>query len=85
MTLLASAETVLGRAQADPSSGRVVSKLPVVQAHLNAEFEGVLPFLRERSQIVSAEESSPEQLEMTIVEMVLTTNSSEPSPAAQLG
>ncbi|MGE0450291.1 MAG: hypothetical protein AB7Q29_12000 [Vicinamibacterales bacterium] len=75
ITLLASAKTVLERAQADPSPDRVVSKIPDVQRLLYAEFEGVLPFLNQRGLVLSAEDTSPEDLAQAIGELILELRS----------
>jgi hypothetical protein len=70
-TLFTSAPTALNRAQEDPNPGRVVSRLPEVQANLYAEFDEALPFLREVSVIIEADSSHPEVLAGIMTERIL--------------
>jgi shikimate kinase len=70
-TLFTSAPTAFNRAQEDPNPGRVVSRLPEVQANLYAEFDEALPFLREVSVIIEADSSHPESLAEIMTEKIL--------------
>jgi shikimate kinase len=70
-TLFTSAPTALNRAQEDPNPGRVVSRLPEVQASLYAEFAEALVFLREASVIIEADSSHPEVLAEIMTERIL--------------
>jgi shikimate kinase len=70
-TLMTSAPTALNRAREDPNPGRVVSRLPEVQASLYAEFDEALPFLREASVIIEADSSHPEVLAEIMTERIL--------------
>jgi shikimate kinase len=70
-TLFTSAPTALNRAQTDPNPGRVVSRLPDIQAKLYAEFSEGLPFLREASVILEADSRPPEVLAEIMTEKIL--------------
>jgi shikimate kinase len=70
-TVFTSASTALHRAQTDPSPGRVISRLPDVQANLYAEFTERLPFLRAASVIIEADSRSAEVLAEIMTERIL--------------
>lgn len=63
-------EEALGRAQADPDPGRVVTRDPDTLRALHAEFTDALPFLHDRGLVVDADGSSPEELAELIYDAV---------------
>ncbi|QTN27361.1 adenylyl-sulfate kinase [Rhodoferax sp. AJA081-3] len=70
VTLHASFDTVQGRVMDDADPGRIASKVPAFLRHLYAEYEAALPFLRDASTGIQADDADAEQVGRQIAALV---------------
>lgn len=70
ITLHASFETVHARVMADTDPGRVASKVPTVLKQLYVEYEAALPFLRETTTFIEADNRDVGQVAMQVAAML---------------